>query len=220
MKNEEKESEKVNNDSLPILTDEDSAAVVMPEIELPAIPVSKRRREEIKLHNYEKTCWLSPRVKMFCEHYLETKYDAVVAAAMAGFDGDTRKDLSDVARELLSRANVRRYINERAGMYLKKHNVKIDRVINETACIAFFDEADLYDEFGKLIPAHLLPEKVRRGKGQNKLKALELLGKHLGIFSDKVDVKVAGTVEHTVAKVDLEDRVKQIMDEKLSGLLE
>jgi len=193
---------------------------VMPGIELLPQETSARRRKEIEAANHEDAHWLSPRVKMFCEYYLENNFDATVAAAEAGFDGDSRKDYADVAKKLLARGNVRRQINQRAGMYLKKHNVKIDRVINETACIAFFDEADLYDEFGKLIPVNKLPEKVRRGKGKDKLKALELLGKHLGIFSDKLDVKVKGNIEHCVSKVDLEERVKMLVDEKLEKLLE
>lgn len=45
------------------------------------------------------------------------------------------------------------------------------------------------------------------------LKGCELLGKHLKLFTEKVETKLEGEVEVKVSKVDLSERVKQLKGE-------
>jgi len=89
-----------------------------------------------------------------------------------------------------------------------------DRVLRETARIAYQDIGDIYDDAGNLLPIKQWPEDARRafaslevvkqnltaGDGKvdvvmkprpwDKPKALEMLAKHNGLLNDKVDVNI------------------------------
>ena len=86
-----------------------------------------------------------------------------------------------------------------------------DRVLRETARLAYSDIGEVFAADGTLLPVHKLPEDIRRsiasvevvkrnvdsGDGKtddiikirvwDKPKALEFLGKHLGLLTDKVE---------------------------------
>lgn len=84
----------------------------------------------------------------------------------------------------------------------------VDRVISEIARIAFFDIGEAFDAEGRLKPLHMMSAHARRAinglevttlradgeaigtlskiKASDKLKAQELLGRHLGMFNDKL----------------------------------
>jgi len=107
------------------------------------------------------------------------------------------------------------------------------RVLEELSLIAFGDLAE-FVEWGPggvrmKDGASLDPEKRRalaevaetvtkeggsqRVKMHDKLGALNLLGKHLGMFNDKVEH--SGTIEHTVkglSDADLDARIQQLLD--------
>jgi len=128
-----------------------------------------------------------------------------------------------------------------------RYDVTGQRVIQEVANIAFFDIADIFDSQGRLLPLDSIPAHARQaiasieiedmnvGFGENKMKvgelkrvkfnskekALEMLMKYLRLYEDKVKVTVEGNVDvkHTIDRVDLDERINQLMDDKLKDIL-
>lgn len=109
------------------------------------------------------------------------------------------------------------------------------RLIDELKAIGLVDVAGAFNADGTLKAIQEIPENVRRSiagievqetfedlpaggkkwtgylkkvKMTDKLKAIELIGKKLSMFVDKIQVDVSGTVVHTVDKFDLDERLK------------
>ena len=108
---------------------------------------------------------------------------------------------------------MREYLNKLRNEQARRTEITADRVINELAAIAFADRTEIaeVDERGlvKLTPTRKLSDEakkaisgIKEGKfgvevsSYDKVKALELLGKHLGIFEKKKDNS------DTLAKLD------------------
>jgi phage terminase small subunit len=148
----------------------------------------------------------------FAQEFL-VDLNATAAAARAGYS----KTTSHVQGfRLLQRPDVQARIAELKKQRSDRTEVTMDRVVLELARIAFADLGAAFDETGKLRPIHEMPEEVRRalsgfdleemfdGRGserehvgnvrkvrtQEKVRALELLGKHLGMFIERHEVKV------------------------------
>ncbi len=90
--------------------------------------------------------------------YTRVKNDSTAAAAAA---------------RLLKNVNVSAYIGKRMEERSKRTEVKQDDVVKELAKIGFAKTALLYE---------------MEVKTNDKLKALELLGRHLGMFTDKLQL--------------------------------
>lgn len=159
--------------------------------------------------------------KRFCDEYL---IDLNATRAYKIAYPNCKKD--DSARKagsrLLTIVDIQNYISEKQTEIEKRTEITQDMVIQELANIAFLDIRKLYNESGGLKNVQDIDEKTVRaissletleeydGYGENreqigntqkvklldKTKALELLGKHLGMFSDvNVNMKNAVQVE-------------------------
>lgn len=191
-------------------------------------------------YNYEHPSLLSDRMRLFVSLYLTNTKDPVKAMRSAGFEASD-EDLERLARNFLNRSIVKRYISAKMAMHLERLDVTVQRVINELACIAFVDVGEFFGETGKLRPIHEIPENARRAlsaldleqilngnakttsfkaKMHSKEKALELIGKYLGMFAEKIDVNHGGAIQHNVKKFDLEERTNLLLEDKLNGILE
>ena len=122
---------------------------------------------------------------------------------------------------MLTNANVAKYITERMEERQKRTEITQDRVLKELAVIAFAkatDYAEVKDGQVIIKDTEELNEQQARAiagikegkfgvevKLNDKEKALELLGRHLGMFKDKVEV--SGLDEE---KKKLEDILQQI----------
>lgn len=121
--------------------------------------------------------------------YPRVKNDDVAAAAAA---------------RLLKNVKVAKYIAERMEERQKRTEITQDRVLEELAAIAFAkatDYAEIKGECVRIKDTDTLDEQqiraiagIKEGKFgielklNDKEKALELLGRHLGMFKDKVEV--------------------------------
>ena len=123
---------------------------------------------------------------------------------------------SAAGARMLRNVKVEEYINKRQKDIQNKTNITQERVIQELASIAFLDTTELVKLKGRrviLTNTEDLTEgqrkaiaSIKKGKSgielatYDKLKALELIGKHLGMFKDKLEV--SGSVDAGLEKLN------------------
>lgn len=148
---------------------------------------------------------MTNKQKRFVEEYL-IDFNATQSAIRAGYSVDTAKD---IGCENLAKPNIKKEIEKALAERSRRTGITQDRVIQELARIAFVNFNDVVDENGEIKTdasaddlACVESYKVENGDSINgssskrevklasKMKALELLGKHLGMFSDKFDVNM------------------------------
>ncbi len=146
------------------------------------------------------------RQKRFCEEYI-VDMNGKKAAIRAGYNPKTA---TQQAARLLTYDNVLEKIQSLMEEQSKRTEVTADRVIKELAKVAFQNPSDVVD----LNTGHILPDvstedlstisgirvkkiPMKNGEGEeiemrfpDKVRALELLGRHLGIFSDKYKLTI------------------------------
>ena len=114
---------------------------------------------------------LTPKQKKFIEEYL-IDLNGTQAAIRAGYSPRTARS---TAAESLAKPNIHEALQKAMKKRSERTEVTVDLVVNELLKIAT-------DTAGDETNSHL--------KYSNKMKALELLGKHLGMFSEKIQVEV------------------------------
>lgn len=149
---------------------------------------------------------LTEKQQRFVDEYL-IDLNATQAAIRAGYSVKTAREQ---ASQNLTKLNIQQEISEKMAERSKRTGVNQDRVVMELAKIAFVNAADVIDSDDATIKAgataddtaaiqsvkvKVIPTKEGEGvereiRLNDKLKALELLGKHLGMWNDKLDVNV------------------------------
>lgn len=162
---------------------------------------------------------MTKKQKRFIEEYL-IDLNATQAAIRAGYSPDTANEQGS---RLLANVSISSQVSKAMAERSKRTGVNADRVVMELAKIAFVNADDVIDaETATVKPnaarddtAAIQSVKVktfgedgleREIKMADKLKALELLGKHLGMFKDKVEL--SGTLETEKNKLD--DLIQQM----------
>lgn len=148
---------------------------------------------------------MTKKQKRFVEEYL-IDLNATRAAIRAGYSPDAAQQIGS---ENLSKPVIKNAIDRAIADRSRRTGINQDRVIQEIAKIAFLNPVDVIDMDGatvksdanredtaciasvkaKVIPAEDGNIIEREVKTYDKLKALELLGKHIGMFTDRVEVK-------------------------------
>ena len=108
---------------------------------------------------------LTEKQKRFCEEYL-IDLNATQAAIRAGYSAKTA---NRIAAENLSKLDIQKYISQLQNSQSERTQITADTVLKELEKIALADTEIT---------------------GKEKIKALELLGKHLGMFSDKIETDI------------------------------
>ena len=156
---------------------------------------------------------MTKKQKRFIEEYL-IDLNATQAVIRAGYSPDTAKSIGS---ENLTKPDIQARIAKAMAERSKRTGVNADRVVMELAKIAFVNANDVIDTETATVKADALPEDTaaiqsvkvktfgedgleREIKMADKLKALELLGKHLGMFKDKVEL--SGSLETEKSKLD------------------
>ena len=158
---------------------------------------------------------MNQKQKAFATEYV-IDYNATQAAIRAGY---SERSAYSQAHELLKKPEIKEAIKELEDAASARTSITKDMVLQELARIAFVDPRKLFDEGGRPKDIRFLDpdtaaalssvdiyeefdyngdEKELSGytkkyKWSDKLRALEMLGKHLGMFTDKVHVE--GTVD-------------------------
>lgn len=153
---------------------------------------------------------LSAKQEAFCQEYL-IDLCAKQAAIRAGY---SPKSAEKIGYELLQNTRVRARVDELLAERSRRTGINADRVIRELARLAFIDPTQLIDSDGAVKPdatpddrAAIACVRVKRSSGKDgesverevrvadKLKALELLGKHLTLFADRLQVDASAIVQ-------------------------
>lgn len=143
---------------------------------------------------------LTPKQKMFIDEYL-VDLNATQAAIRAGYSPKTAKD---IACENLAKPNIKSEIDKRMAERSRRVGMNADRILHELGKLAFVKIEDVVDfETGSIKPtatsddlAAIQSIKIKPGeygvekevKFYDKKSTLELLGKHIGMWTDKLDV--------------------------------
>lgn len=161
---------------------------------------------------------MTKKQKRFIEEYL-IDLNATQAAIRAGYSPDTAKSIGS---ENLTKPDIQARIAKAMAERSRRTGVNADRVVMELAKLAFVNADDVIDtETATLKPsvaredtAAIQSVKVktfgedgleREIKMADKLKALELLGRHLGMWNDKL--QVSGMKEE---QSKLDDLIRQM----------
>lgn len=107
---------------------------------------------------------LTPKQEKFCQEYV-VDLNATQAAIRAGYSAKTARSLG---QENLTKPDIQERLSELRSEQEKRTEITADAVLNEIALIGFGE-----------------PERT-----SDKIKALELLGRHLGVFNDKSQVSI------------------------------
>ena len=147
---------------------------------------------------------MTEKQKRFCDEYL-IDLNATQAAIRAGY---SPASANSVGSENLAKPDIRARIDTEIAERSRRTGVNADRVVQELAKIAFVKATDIIDPNTATVrdsateedKACIAAVKFKSSSGESsdsvereirmcdKLKALELLGKHLGMFTDKVNV--------------------------------
>ena len=146
---------------------------------------------------------MTERDKKFAEEWM-IDLNAYAAALRAGYAPATaRKAAAWIREQDPEKPQLRGYVDKLIAERSRRTGVTADRVIRELAKIAFVNAEDVIDtETGKVRgdakkcdKAAVLSVTVKTGnvnenevKLADKTRALELLGKHLGLFADNVRI--------------------------------
>lgn len=148
---------------------------------------------------------LSKKRQRFCEEYL-IDLNATQAAIRAGY---SPKTANEQGARLLANVSIQKVIAKAIAERSKRTGINQDRVIQELARIAFVNpdnvinskDASVKEDASEDDLACIQSVKVKKTDGakgksierevrlNDKMKALELLGKHLGMFKDKVELE-------------------------------
>lgn len=163
---------------------------------------------------------MTKKQKLFVEEYL-IDLNATQAAIRAGYSVDSARD---IGCENLTKPNIQQEIAKAMAERSKRTGVNQDRVVLELAKIAFVNAQNVINAKDGSIRADATADdlacvqsvKVKKMNGDkgyseerevkmyDKLRALEKLGQHLGMWNDKIDVNVALPVVIS-GEDDLED---------------
>lgn len=150
---------------------------------------------------------LTPKQLRLVEILLTTENISIEAAGVqAGFSAKTA---AQIASRTLALPHVRAYYDEQLAARGKRTGIDADYVLQRLAEIDLMDVGDIFDADGKLLPVKEWPKvwrqmvkevdmKTGKIKLQDKLKTLELMGKHVGVraFAEQIEVTdTTGTAE-------------------------
>lgn len=170
---------------------------------------------------------LTPKQARFVEEYLKD-LNATQAAIRAGYEANS----ADVTgSRLLGNAKVQSALSEAQAARSERTKIDADWVLRRLVAEAEADLAEIYDEQMRLKPVHEWPQIWRKGlvcglkvaeiwegfgeerkvvgelrevKLSDRVKRLELIGKHVDVQAFKEQVEHKGSISLTVSQEDAE----------------
>lgn len=144
---------------------------------------------------------MTKKQKLFVEEYL-LDLNATQAAIRAGYSPETA---GAIGAENLKKPQIQKAVARAMAERSRRTGVNAERVVRELAKVAFANAGDLIDSRDATLKADAASDDLaaiqsikvkdmgdmgieREVRLADKLKALELLGRHLGMFSDRLRV--------------------------------
>jgi phage terminase small subunit len=181
---------------------------------------------------------LTAKQKRFVDEYLiDLNATRAYKAAYPSVKND--ETAASAAARMLRNVKVEKYINERMKAREKRTEITQDKVLSELAKIAFVSGADFAKvvtkkaQTGKefqqveLADTDSLPENIKAAisniketkygisvESYDKVKALELLGRHLGMFKEKLELSGGVDVNNPFEGLSTEELRKLARSEK------
>lgn len=164
---------------------------------------------------------LNPKQKTFCAEYL-IDLNATQAAIRAGYSKHTAKD---IACQNLAKLNIQVEIQRLMKEREKRTEITQDRVLEEMAILGYSNIKDyiaastegfiVFKDMDKITEKQAraieaIKVNVKDGKIEFKLhsktKTIEMIGRHLGIFTDKIEH--SGSIKANLSISDLKESIK------------
>jgi len=155
---------------------------------------------------------MTAKQKMFCNEYL-VDLNATQAAIRAGYSVASARD---IGYDNLTKTYIKAYIEKRIGKIIEKTEITQEKVLNELAKIGFatiedyveVDEDQYDDKVVRIKSTKDIPEdkkaaisSIKQGangievKLHDKVRALENIGRHLGMFKDKLEISGSNEIQ-------------------------
>lgn len=159
---------------------------------------------------------MTNKQKMFCQEYI-IDFNATQAAIRAGY---SKKSARLIGHENITKLYIQAEINKQIDKRIERVEVRQDRIIYELAKIAFADIGNFVDIDGDKIKIRDLTDldtsvlseasetittagHKLKIKLYDKIKPLEMLGKHLKMFTDNLNIE--GNVRNVLKIKDWSD---------------
>lgn len=171
---------------------------------------------------------MTNKQKLFVNEYL-IDFNATQAYLRAGYKAKDEKIAAVEGLKLLRKPNIQIEIEKRMEDREKRTEVTQDKVVKELARLAFTDRTSIvkvtsgslriksFDELTEDQKACISGAKETKFGIEvtfyNKEKALEMLGRHLGLFNDKLEVKGQVNVSNPFSGLSTEELKKVIFNE-------
>lgn len=180
------------------------------------------------------------KLKEFADAYLADPELNGTRAYMAVYPSANTDSARANAARALAREDVSEYIKSKMEIRQERTHVTQDWVVKELAKIAGFDPRKLFDDQGGVKPvsewdditaasiSDFQAAELFAGEGEDrqaiglvkkintrdKVKALELLGKHLGMFIERKEItgKDGGPLQHQVTNMSDDDLTRVIKE--------
>lgn len=147
---------------------------------------------------------ITEKQKKFVEEYL-IDLNATQAAIRAGYKAKNAQRASEIGCQLLQKTQVSNEVAKRMAERSRRTGINADRVLIELAKIAFANADDIIESKDATLKENASRDDLaaiqsikvktfgedgveREIKLADKLKALDMLGRHLGMWNDKLQV--------------------------------
>ena len=139
---------------------------------------------------------LTAQEEIFCQHF--GIYSNGIQAFKKAYPDSKTQNAAINASLWLRRPDIAKRINQVRIARAKRLNISGDRILVELARIAFYDKSMVYGPTGERLREHEQdPDTLNalQPKPADKIKALELLGKHQKLFTERIEHAGDLTVE-------------------------
>lgn len=173
---------------------------------------------EVKRGEYK----LNRREELFCREYLKD-FCGAAACRRAGYNAKSSENYGRTAHRMLGKNKIRERLAKLTADRFKAVDIEVEKVLEEISKVAFINLKSFVDDDGNMLPPGQIKEEdfaavseltervlgsgdnpiiERKYKLADKLKALEMLGRYLKLFTDKTEHSVDSSLANVLKDID------------------